>query len=287
MNFLIVLLAVVLLEAYADLGSVQRDGWLKKWFGWLGNSTFFDRQTHPSALRLLVFITVPVFGVYLVLDTLEQRHWGLLLFCLELLVLLYGMGRGNLDRQIELLRSDLQADDFQAAFHDAAGFNQAYREGKAETKQALSDEIFTALPYRMFERSFVVIFWFFLLGAPVALAYRLLALYGDLTLYGDPEKSTNNAYRPLWLLEWLPVRALGLTVGLMGNFSRTSGMMQAALFSKKVSSAEFLQRAVEGALSESNAPLDLNQQSLDAVVALFRRAMTTWLVVIAILVILG
>ena len=38
MTFLIVLLALVLLEAYSDLGSVQPDQWLRKWH----SSSFSD-----------------------------------------------------------------------------------------------------------------------------------------------------------------------------------------------------------------------------------------------------
>ena len=105
-------------------------------------------------------------------------------------------------------------------------------------------------------------FWFFFLGAPVALAYRLLALHGDMQLdvdnaeaaakqAGQPdgliaddianwnsmadsdkradeaidgvvdgvveESSDKTAYQSanqlLWYLEWLPARALALTLG--------------------------------------------------------------------------
>jgi AmpE protein len=208
---------------------------------------------------------------------------GLFVFLLELVVLLYALGRGNLDTQIALLTSDLQRDDLQAAFHDAAVFNTAYREGSAESAEDLKEEVFAALPYRIFERSFVVIFWFFLLGAPAALAYRLLALYGDLRL----DSQDSRAAKLLWLMEWLSVRLLGITLGLVGNFSHAAGSTRQLVFSRSIGSGEFLRSAIKGALQVKEAAPTLDAQTINDVVSLLGRAMTAWLVVIAILVILS
>ncbi len=145
MNFLIVLLAIILLEAYSELGFVQRDNWLRKWHSALHK---LGLSSQPSALGLIVFLAVPLLLLYLLLSTLAQQGLGLFVFLLELVVLLYALGRGNLDTQIALLTSDLQRDDLQAAFHDASVFNTAYREGSAESAEDLKEEVFAALPYR-------------------------------------------------------------------------------------------------------------------------------------------
>jgi AmpE protein len=273
MNFLLVLLAIILLEAYSELGFVQRDNWLHK----LGISS------GSSALGLALFLAVPLLALSVLLSSLAQQGLGLVVFLLELGVLLYALGRGNLDTQIALLSSDLQRDDLQAAFHDAAVFNTAYREGSAESVEDLKNEIFAALPYRIFERSFVVVFWFFILGAPAALAYRLLALHGNLEL----ETENRRAARWLWLMEWLPVRLLGITLGLVGNFSQAAGATRQLIFSKTIGTGEFLRHAIHGALRDDQAPLKLSSQAIGDVVSLLGRAMTAWLVVIAILVILS
>ncbi|MBT7259452.1 MAG: hypothetical protein HN881_10595 [Porticoccaceae bacterium] len=280
MNFLIVLLAIILLEAYSELGFVQRDNWLRKWHSALHK---LGLSSQPSALGLIVFLAVPLLLLYLLLSTLAQQGLGLFVFLLELVVLLYALGRGNLDTQIALLTSDLQRDDLQAAFHDASVFNTAYREGSAESAEDLKEEVFAALPYRIFERSFVVIFWFFLLGAPAALAYRLLALYGDLRL----DSQDSRAAKWLWLMEWLPVRLLGITLGLVGNFSHAAGSTRQLVFSRSIGSGEFLRSAIKGALQSKEAAPTLDAQTINDVVSLLGRAMTAWLVVIAILVILS
>jgi AmpE protein len=280
MNFLTVLLAIILLEAYSELGFVQLDSWLRQWHAALGR---LGLSTGSSVIGLALFLALPLLALVLLLSSLAEQGLGLFVFLLELAALLYALGRGNLDTQIALLSSDLQRDDLQAAFHDAALFNTAYREGSAESAEDLKNEIFAALPYRIFERSFVVIFWFFLLGAPAALAYRLLALHGDLGLDSDDRR----AVKWLWLMEWLPVRLLGITLGLVGNFSQAAGSTRQLVFSRSIGTGEFLRQAVKGALQEEGASLRLSSQAIQDVVSLLGRAMTAWLVVIAILVILS
>ena len=280
MNFLIALIAIILLEAYGELSFVQRDGWLRKWHKAL---SVLDTSGRSSLMALALLIGAPVLVLHLVFSALAQQNMGLINFLLELLILLYALGRGNLDTQIALFTSDLQGDDLQAAFHDAAVFNTAYREGRAETAEDLKAEVFTALPYRIFERSFVVIFWFFFFGAPAALAYRLLALHGDLGL----DSKDRQAIKWLWLMEWLPVRFLGLTVGLVGNFSQAAGSTRQLIFSRSIGTGVFLRQAIKGALGESDSSGPLNPLTINAVVSLFGRAMTAWLVIIAILVILS
>ena len=199
MNFLTALLAIILLEAYGELGAVQRDGWVRRWHRGLEAIEFLAR---PFVIRLALFVAVPVILLHLVLAALSHQ-WGLLVFVLELLVLLYAMGRGNLDTQIALFTSDLEKDDLRAAFDDATVFDLSHRERVDENIEDLREQIFASLPYRIFERTFVVIFWFYLFGAPAALAYRLLALHGDLDFDETDTDSGQPGLKWLWLMEWL------------------------------------------------------------------------------------
>ena len=281
MNFLIALLAIILLEAYGELGAVQRDGWVRRWHKGLAAIEFLAR---PSVIRLALFVAVPVILLHLVLAVLSHQ-WGLLVFVLELLVLLYAMGRGNLDTQIALFTSDLERDDLRAAFDDATVFDLSHREGVVDNIEDLREQVFASLPYRIFERTFVVIFWFYLFGAPAALAYRLLALHGDLDF--DETDADQPGLKWLWLMEWLPVRLLGLTVGLVGNFSYAASAVRKLLFCRSTGTAEFLRHVVKGALGDERASRALTHQTVSEVTLLFGRAMTGWLVVIAILVVLS
>ena len=336
MNFLIVLLAIITVEAYGELAFIQRDEWVRKWHQGLAKLSFLQSA---AKLKVAVFVLVPAVVLQLVLLAMAQSHLGFFVFLLELLVLLYALGRGNLDTQVSLLSSDLERDDLQAAFHDAAVFNTAHRESNASNSSDLRSEIFAALPYRIFERSFAVVFLFFFLGAPAALCYRLLALHGDLSLEADESAASNKsaagkesaaskkssvdesvetvvekssdqhsetitalnphsssdlnspALKLLWLLEWIPVRLLGFTVGLVGSFSDTATHLRELLFCRHTATAELLRRCVQGALGKSEQAdpesETLNKAEINEVTSLFRRSMTAWLVGIAILVILS
>ena len=326
MNFLIVLLAIITVEAYGELAFIQRDEWVRKWHQGLAKLSFLQSA---AKLKVAVFVLVPAVVLQLVLLAMAQSHLGFFVFLLELLVLLYALGRGNLDTQVSLLSSDLERDDLQAAFHDAAVFNTAHRESNASNSSDLRSEIFAALPYRIFERSFAVVFLFFFLGAPAALCYRLLALHGDLSLENDVDESAASkessvdesvetvvekssdqhsetitapnphsssdlnspALKLLWLLEWIPVRLLGFTVGLVGSFSDTATHLRELLFCRHTATAELLRRCVQGALGKSEQAdpesETLNKAEINEVTSLFRRSMTAWLVGIAILVILS
>ena len=287
MNFIIVLLALVLLEAYSDLGSVQPDQWLRKWSQALSQGLVLERS---STFKVAVFVLLPSITVSMIL--LSLQHYGLGFFGLiaELLVLLYSLGRGNIDTQISLLSSDLEHEDLRGALNDAAGFDITYREGHSKSIEDVREAMFSALPYRLFERSFVVIFWFCLFGAPMALGYRLLALHGDMQLVQKTDDNKDSEARMVaklrWLVEWLPARLLGITLGLVGHFSQTFSQLRQGILCHHTSASELLYRCV-GPSAGGQVGSPLSTTEIVNVTGLFRRSMTAWLVIIAILVVIG
>jgi len=317
-HFLIVLVAIIALESYGQLAFIQRDAWVQKWHSKLSELSMLRGS---AVLRLVVFVLLPVAALYFIILQLSSSGYGLLVFVLELAVLLYSFGRGDISAQIDLLKSDIGRNDLQAAYHDAAVFNIAHRSSSAESSDDLYQELIAALPYRIFERRFAAVFWFFLLGAPVALAYRLLALHGDMALgeklfdgqdddsQPDAEDAaavevqsdcSQKANTALWLLEWIPVRFLALTLGLVGSFAYATGPLKELILCPRTSTADFLRRCVTGALgdiqrpqadaaSAESAPEDAaaGLALIGEMVALFTRAMMGWLVVIALLVMLS
>ena len=320
MHFLIVLVAIVALESYGQLAFIQRDAWVQKWHSKLSELSMLESS---ALLKLMAFVLIPVIVLYLIILQLGNSGYGLLVFILELGVLLYSFGRGDISAQIELLKSDIERNDLQAAYHDAAVFNIAHRSSSAENSSDLYQELIAALPYRIFERRFAAVFWFFLLGAPAALAYRLLALHGDMALGEDKqaleEQGDDNqtdteetavaevqsdcdekANTALWLLEWIPVRFLALTLGLVGSFAHATAPLKELVLCPRTSTAELLRRCVTGALGDIQRPqadagndVESSENSaaglalIGEMVALFTRAMMGWLVVIALLVMLS
>ena len=274
MTFLV--LVIALLVVFPGIpGNLQRDAWFARWWAWLST-----RLAGRPLTRLAVAVLAPVIGLALVLEFASDGLFGLVGLVVNLLVLLYAFGRGDLEGEVRLYRDDLDREDTQAAWHDAAGLDARHRESAAANWRELHDQAVEAVAYRYFERDFPVLLWFVLLGAPGALLYRLAAL--ALNRRGEAEGAGPES-QLLWVLEWIPVRLLGLLLALVGDFAATVKAWRATLFCATSSTAEVLGQAIRGALASGEA-VSARQAALemDALRALYRRALILFLGLIAL-----
>jgi len=277
MRFLVVVIAILLERTSDSLQYLQSDNWVRRWDAALEK---MPALTKSSGVRLVVFLAVPVILMLLVVFLLTDRLFGLPLLLINLLVLLYSFGRGDLDHQVETYTTALLRGDEQAAFHDAAVFNTHEEEGQAVDWQDFHRETLQSLTYRFFERDMAAIFWFLLVGAPGALLYRLLVL--------KEENGPELAGRWLWGLEWVPVRLAGMTFALVGNFAGCLDGLRQCIVDFECSSGEVLRLCVEGALGESTSDetrMAPSEEALEVstIQKLFNRALVFWVCVVAVL----
>jgi AmpE protein len=217
---MIFLSLVVVLGVVYWLGSasfIHYDGWFK----WLVNRL----QKIPGlaavpALPLAAALIIPVavlIVVFLAVHQMAGKQW---LFCLYVPVLLYSLGRGNIlaDAQ-EYIALATRGDSVAAAqLLDRLRGNNPVDAATAEASdwRALHTEALKVIAYRGFERSFAVLFWFFIAGPFGALLYRLSVLSRD---FAEPEsEAAAAAGKWLWLLELPAVRLMGVTWAFVGNF---------------------------------------------------------------------
>ena len=284
MEFVIAVIGLVIVQYSGFASLLQRDDWYAGWVDALHRHLKLP-STSCGILLLPLFLPVLLIAV-LIIATAEFKY-GVLWFVLNLVVLLYAFGRGDLDQQVTTYRSALERDDLQAAFHDAAVFNLNHREGLAESWNDLHRETLSSIPYRYFERYFAVIFWYLLLGAAGALLYRLSELHTDMAL--DSEAEQPAARRWLWLMEWLPLRLTGLILAVVGNFSQCFGPWRQLLLDRESNTAEILGHYVEGALDisidEDVAESGGRSAEIVAIQTLFRRALIFVVSVLAVFVI--
>ncbi len=219
MEFIVIVIGVLLLRRMGTLSGLQQDDWYRSWVARLASFRWLKSRPH---IRLPFTLFTPVLLLLLLVVLLGGAWFGIPLLFVSFLVFLYSLGRENLTEQIEGYRDDLTRDDLQAAYHAAAEFNPAKKEGSAENWEELHQEVLCAVSYRYFERYFAVIFWFVLAGAPGALLYRLLVLHAEMPLEEpetDTERETGTVKRWLYFMEWLPVRLVGLLFAFVGNFT--------------------------------------------------------------------
>ncbi len=277
MNFLVALVALLLYQWRGAVPWVQRDAWYSAWSRAVSGGA---GTVAKGRLRLLLGQGLPVLAVLLLLQ-LAGGYWaGLPAFLISLGVLLYGLGRGDLKQQMAMLAADLERGDLQGASHVASTFNPGQHEDYADSEAAFRREIAQKCCYRFLEHHFAVIFWFAVAGAPGALWYRLAVIDSESTSIGDARGDSARAW--LRVLEWLPVRLLGLTLPIGEKFRDGFAQWRKLLFG--IRNRGELLLAYVGVVEPDAAAL-ANVDELTRITALFRRALTIWLVVGALVVI--
>ena len=294
MKFIVIVIGVLILQRMGSLSQLQQDGWYRDWVVRLAG---FEWLKSKPSVRLLFSVLVPVLLLASVLLLLDDHWFGIPVFVLSFLVFLYSLGRGNLEEQVEGYQEDLNRDDLQAAYHDAAVFNSAREVGEAENSTQLHQEAVGSISYRYFERYFAVIFWFVLAGAPGALFYRLLMLHSDMSLDSEQEDKYR-VQHGLHLMEWLPARLLGLSLAFVGNFTACLESWRGSVLSGSMSTVDVIEGYVSAALYSgahgsvvyNSEPHSSKIHALKAeameISALFSRTLIFSLCVVAFLVIL-
>ncbi|UTW46427.1 regulatory signaling modulator protein AmpE [bacterium SCSIO 12696] len=291
MEFLVILAALGLHRVVPDLRLLHQDGWFFVWLGKFGS---------PSAVKFIVSLLVPVAALWL-LDCFAAQWWGWLgSFAFGLLVLLYCLGRGNLPANLDAIEEHVERDDQQAVYHDLAKLEgeeseRASATGAPSTPEELHQALLQNLSYRFFEHSFPVVFWFFVLGPAGALLYRLSELQANKPITTDQQEVEDEApscpvmglaQRWLWLMEWLPVRILGFSFALVGNFACCLHHWKECVVCPVRTTGQVLLHYVVGALSANVDTADIEVAELEMVRTLFHRAMMLWVCVIAFIVVL-
>ncbi|OUS09965.1 hypothetical protein A9Q90_02175 [Gammaproteobacteria bacterium 54_18_T64] len=292
MILLTIILALVLVHYRVPLTSLQSDNWFHTWLekvsGWTVATKF-------PAGRLLLALALPVVGLWLLLDLLAGIPF-LLLLVIELGVLLYSFGRGDLPAQLGTLQSDLQRGDSQAAFHVGEQLSADKSRIVAFDLPSLAQELRRRVAYAYFEHYLAVIFWGLVGGVAAALLYRLSVLYRSALVQSLAESAEGepgfSGYLQLrtasgWLtfLEWLPLGLSGLVLSLVGQFGAGLSRLTPRWCSGRAS-AQVLQDFVDDALaypgdSEARSKADI-AASCGNIAGLFKRVLVFWLCLLAV-----
>lgn len=240
MTFLIILIAVLLVHQGQWITLFQRDGWF---------SSLLLRFAALAGLKVwLPFVgavLLPVVILIIIESWWMDIRW--LVFMISAIVFFYAIGRGSWRKEC-----DSWVDFF--AEPDPTILKQKLLSSADPLQQDMADETVeqiwlearSSVLSHQLTNFYAVVFWFFLLGAPAALLYRLLQLYQEkqqVTASGLADMS-----KLLWLLEWLPVRLMGLLFCLVGNFATTFWVLKQVLRDFVSTSGDVLSRCADAAL---------------------------------------
>jgi AmpE protein len=217
MEFLVILIVWALATNVELPVGLQRDEWLIAWRLHAGEAL----SALPDIARVLLICAAPCLLVAALEWVFSARWAGVPLFALELVVLLYSIGRSDFRVRLHAYFAAWQRGDYEAAYQEAAQVLEFDKNAVITDAAELHAQVRRGILYLAFERWFAVVFWFYFLGPWAALFYRIL----QLTLAQHSAEGDRQLIRQ-WLLwiDWLPVRLLGLAFAVTGNFARCFGV---------------------------------------------------------------
>jgi AmpE protein len=284
MEFLTLLIVLGFIQWWGSGGPVQQDDWYERW-----SLRVADKIGSPTA-KLVVTVGVPCLLVVVLQDLFDSLLFGLLSLMLYVFVLLYSLGRGDFSAALQEYLVSWENGDSEAALIKATAIGDFYQSDAINDHVSLHDHVRMAAVYQGFERWFVVVFWFLILGPAACIAYRLCYLSGRQEQ--NPAQDKQLALKIIHYLDWLPARLLLVSFTLTGNFVNCfNRLWQLGLDNPPI--PELLdggaQAAISGFHERSTRPTDKEKfieyarAELLALQSLLSRSVVCWLMIIAVL----
>ncbi|MFK0086841.1 regulatory signaling modulator protein AmpE [Pseudomonas sp. NPDC090755] len=277
MSFLVLLLVLWVEKFSALRQQLQRDGFFCTELARLER----NGKSHPWWV-LATLVLLPVALLVLLMHVLEPVAYGLLALPVHLLVLIYSLGRGDVKASLGPFRDAWRRGDEQAAVHVA----ERDLGVTGDNARSLLERVQGHLLWEAFQSFFAVIFWYVLLGPAAALAYRLLALTVE---HARNPALKERAQQLRHAFDWAPVRALGISFALVGNFVAVSRVMLHELLNWNISAARLIasvgQVAADMPASTEAGPQGL--VGLDTLWELLLRSAVLWYACFALWTVLG
>lgn len=262
---LLVLLLVVVLEKFSSWRlRVQNDG---PWLSWLARIQGRANLQARPWLGLVLVVVLPTLLLALVLWALGAIAYGWLLLPIDVLVLLYGLGRRDVMAALGPFRDAWRRGDRQGALYAAE------RDLAIPADEASLEAVQARLVWEAYQGFFSVIFWYALLGPVPVLLYRLLALTVE---HAGNEALRARAQQLRHGMDWLPARLLVFSFALVGNFAAVSASQLQEMLHWELPVPRLLGSSAYAAADLARVPADEGVQSLDALWQLLLRSAVLW-----------
>ncbi|MDE1166952.1 MAG: regulatory signaling modulator protein AmpE [Pseudomonas sp.] len=230
MSFLVLLLVIWAEKFSAWRLRIQRD---RFYLGELARLEASPRLAKEPWLVLALWILLPALLLTLLLMALKPVAYGLLALPIHFLVVVYSLGRGDLQATMGPFRDAWRRGEEQAALHVA----ERDLGVTADNAPSLLEKVQAHMLWQAFQSFFAVIFWYFVLGPAVALSYRLLALAAE---HSKVPAVAERAAQLRHAFDWVPVRLLAASFALVGNFVAVTKVMVHELLNWHISAKQLI-----------------------------------------------
>lgn len=295
MEFLVFLAAYVVRRKLDQAGLFSGDTLWRKGFAY-SHTVAPGREGRLG--KGLIMIAVP--ALMLVLAEMLLRDagagWSLVIHPIAFLVLLGLMGSPGLGSTLDHYTDAWRRGDMQAAWHRIKDLLPPQQRGAAASPEYMHRALSETLIGLLFERFFVVAFWYVIGGVGGAFAARALVALRD----HWPHAAARSGFgRMAGWVNYLPARLLGLTFGVAGDLAGWLKGSQLAVFSINRNNTQTLMTSASSSLTgyeleperfsgvhPEDWP-DFGDRSLAAIRGLMNRSMLVWICGLALLVIAG
>ena len=242
----------------------------------IGSTEFIKNKSN-----LLFALLILILGM--IIMTISYHISSFLYFIISLIVLTYSLRTNQYNKDIEELKIkfEFKKDDIDKSLLFTICPNLKQTKVKSNINNLVIKNIF----FNSIRNTFSVLFYYILLGAPAALAYKVL----DYMIYNDGFKITAKGKQDLkkfmYYIDYIPVRLTSYTFSIVSNYDEVMHKLNNLKLSNNnyLSNIEFINQTGESVYNETAK----ESAQIVQIQNILARTLITWLGVISLLAITG
>ncbi|MEC7376741.1 MAG: histidine kinase [Pseudomonadota bacterium] len=293
MELIVFLLAYSVRRRLDSLDRLQGDELWRRWF----HNGRKARAGHEADIYAgLALVLLPALILGLAEYLLVVSDWRMAAYPADFLILVLLMGIPGWRQLLRAYAEAWQRGDMQAAWHHVKDRLPAAERGAALSPEAMHLSLSRALLVSVFQKFFLVAFWYVVGGVALAVLARGLVALAD----HWPQAAARPRFARMaeWA-GWIPARLLALTFGIAGDLAGWLREMGKSLSGVGTKAGDVLMISASGSLTGYALEPDrfsrlhpedwtsFGGRSLAALRDLLNRSMLVWICTLALLVISG
>ncbi len=242
----------------------------------IGNNDYIKNRIH-------IIFTVFVLILGMIIMTISSYLSSILYFIISLIVISYTLRTNQYNRDIEELKIKLEFT--KDVIDKNLLFNICPNLKQTRVKANINNLVIKNLFFNSIRNTFSILFLFILLGAPAALAYKVL----DCILYSDEFKITAKVRQELkkylYYIDYIPVRLTSYSFSIVSNYDQVINKINDLKLSNNqyLSNIEFINQTGESVYNQMAKESDQIVQIQN----ILARTLIAWIGVIALLAVAG
>jgi membrane protein required for beta-lactamase induction len=277
---LIIIIVLIFEYFYDDIKKFRQNDIILKSYhlfkNSLGKSDYLVSKIH---LTFVLFVLL----IGMIILTISSYISSLLYFVISLFILLYTLRTNQYNKDIEEIKIKLEFKkdniDKNLLFNICPNLKQT------RVKSNLNSLVIKNLFFNSIRNTFSILFLFIILGAPAAIAYKVL----DCMIYSEEFKITAKVKQELkkylYYIDYIPIRLTSYTFSVVSNYDQVINKINNLKLSNNqyLSNIEFINQTGESVYDETAKESDQIVQIQN----ILSRTLIAWLGIIMLLAVTG